>query len=117
MASNPTATIGLVVRKLKRRMDEEESFHQVARNEVECEEEEEEEEEEAIDETVEKENNPTDGTDHIEMTLYDDEGNPVNFVFDKFYMVGRQLSPLREGAKILPPCSPACRKNRLIRFI
>lgn len=45
-----------------------------------------EEGEEEIDESCGRVDNPV-GDDTIEKTLYDDEGNEVSFVFDKFYMV------------------------------
>ena len=68
-------------------MDEEEAQYN-EEEEEENEEEEGEEEEGKVDDQFERLDNPT-GDDSIQKTLYDDEGNEVAFVFDKFYMVSK----------------------------
>nr|AAT77811.1 calpain B [Gecarcinus lateralis] len=77
-------------------MDEEEAQYN---EEEEQEEENEEGEEEEVDESYDRVDNPI-GDDTIEKTLYDDEGNEMFFVFDKFYMFGERGSGLRPRGQV-----------------
>lgn len=66
-------------------MDEDEAQY----NEEEEQEGNEEGEEEEVDESYERVDNPINDDSTVQKTLYDDEGNELSFVFDKFYMVSK----------------------------
>ncbi|XP_063603265.1 troponin T, fast skeletal muscle-like [Penaeus indicus] len=74
--------------------DEETQYAESENNE----EEEEEEEEGEVDEIFEKIEEAKD--DNVEKILYDEEGNPVSFTFNKVFLFGERGSGLRPRGEV-----------------